>query len=804
MALKLNSENLHLGLSNIKHRKKGQNYNFLSDDTLFLKNDLKKTKNFQLFGGIPFEDIYNLLGLVIVSFFVRLYNIDYPESIVFEESHFGKSVSQYIKRSFFLDYDPPLVRLLFAFVGFLFGIDNDWDEEIYNELGIPYVALRFMSGIMGVLIIPIAYLTIKSAGFSRIAAFLVSSLLIFENGLITQGRLILHGSSFLTFTAFTFLMWVKFYTEEKRPFKLWWWVWMALTGVGLGLTISASLEGFFTMVFIGLLAIKYLWDLLSDLRTSFTQIAKNIFANTLCLIIIPVILYIIFFFIHIAILKYGGADELYISPEFRKTLNEYSMDDTPIDVAYDSVITLRHVVTGGYLHSHQIPYPRSQDDDTHHQVSLLMHVGDDEDNFWTIRTVKFAESPENTKESQELQESKELQESLDWIYDGALIHLEHFKTERSLHSNVTEAPISDGEFQKEVSARLFEGFLDTTDLWNVEIAESDKSDPESSERLRAINTKFRLYNHETRCYLFSHFIKLPAWGSDEIEVTCATNANYQNSLWYIETNSHPDLPEDAEMVNYKRIGFFRKFYETIVAMWEYRNERYSYASTSRSPLSWLFLNDGVSFWEDKYEERQIYLFGNPFVWYTSTLAVFGFVAAKLGIMILEKRRISNFSTAKAKHFESWAGILFTGWLLHYLPYLLGYGPPHLHYYFPSLYFAILLIGIGFDLLTERLTYKNRIIIAAIFLVASIYVFTLFSPITYGGPWTRSECNRVKLLNSWKYNCDLYDKNYIEEKEEIIEIDYENSPGSYYTKSPAFLTQVVEAETTYTTQGMELW
>ncbi|RIB26119.1 hypothetical protein C2G38_2138455 [Gigaspora rosea] len=204
----------------------------------------------------------------------------------------------------------------------------------YIELGIPYVALRFMSVIRGVLILPIAYLTIKSAGIIDIC--ILTPFFYYKgewNG--SPRQMILHGSSFLTITAFTFLMWVKFYTEKKRC------------------------------------------------------------CIRLC---------------H----------------------------------------TLRHVATGDYLHSHQIPYPRSKDDDIHHQVSLLMHVGDDEDKFWTIRTVKFAESPENTKETQELQEPQELQESLDWIYDGALIHLEHFKTERSLHSNVTGAPVSDGEFQKEV------------------------------------------------------------------------------------------------------------------------------------------------------------------------------------------------------------------------------------------------------------------------------------------------------------------------------------------------------------------
>ncbi|CAG8794950.1 1234_t:CDS:2, partial [Racocetra persica] len=88
---------------------------------------------------------------------------------------------QYIKRSFFLDYDPPLVRLIFAFIGFLCGFNNDFDfdeSRDYNELEFPYVALRFMSGIMGICIIPIAYLTIKSAGCMSTEAFLDSTFLL--------------------------------------------------------------------------------------------------------------------------------------------------------------------------------------------------------------------------------------------------------------------------------------------------------------------------------------------------------------------------------------------------------------------------------------------------------------------------------------------------------------------------------------------------------------------------------------------------------------------------------------------------
>jgi dolichyl-phosphate-mannose-protein mannosyltransferase len=67
----------------------------------------------------------------------------------------------------------------------------------------------------------------------------------------------------------------------------------------------------------------------------------------------------------------------------------------------------------------------------------------------------------------------------------------------------------------------------------------DKSDPESKVRLRTLHTKFRLQHVYTGCYLFSHSVKLPDWAYGQQEVTCAKSSTVPNSLWYIETNSHP-------------------------------------------------------------------------------------------------------------------------------------------------------------------------------------------------------------------------------------------------------------------------
>lgn len=50
-----------------------------------------------------------------------------------------------------------------------------------------------------------------------------------------------------------------------RPFGKQWWLWLMLTGVGLGLTVSCKWVGLFTIATIGLSTIRDLWRLWGDL-----------------------------------------------------------------------------------------------------------------------------------------------------------------------------------------------------------------------------------------------------------------------------------------------------------------------------------------------------------------------------------------------------------------------------------------------------------------------------------------------------------------------------------------------------------
>jgi len=131
-------------------------------------------------------------------------------------------------------------------------------------------------------------------------------------------------------------------------------------------------------------------------------------------------------------------------------------------------------------------------------------------------------------------------EPIRFVENQARIKLRHTATEKHLHSHDFRPPVSDVDFQNEVSAYGMKGFIgDANDDWIIEIEESASADSLSKKRIRTLKTKFRLRHALTGCYLFSHKVKLPDWAYEQQEVTCNKNAARPNSLWFFETSVHP-------------------------------------------------------------------------------------------------------------------------------------------------------------------------------------------------------------------------------------------------------------------------
>lgn len=72
-------------------------------------------------------------------------------------------------------------------------------------------------------------------------------------------------------TAFTALAFTSFTNQhEQGPSKAFqpsWWLWLALTGLGLGATVSVKWVGLFTIAWVGSLTVLQLWVLLGDVKT---------------------------------------------------------------------------------------------------------------------------------------------------------------------------------------------------------------------------------------------------------------------------------------------------------------------------------------------------------------------------------------------------------------------------------------------------------------------------------------------------------------------------------------------------------
>lgn len=481
-------------------------------------------------------------------------------------------------------------------------------------------------------------------------------------------------------------------------------------------------------------------------------------ARVFCLIVIPVTFYMAMFAIHFTCLVNPGEGDGFMSSEFQSTLNSKGMGDVPVDVLMGSRVTIRHVNTqGGYLHSHPLMYPTGS---KQQQITLYPHKDDNNMFLLENQTQPLDVNGEPINGTGAWDKLDELP----YIKDGDVVRIYHMSTHRRLHSHDVRPPVTEADWQNEVSAYGYEGFEgDANDYFRVEIIGKESKAGPARERLRTIETKFKLVHIMTGCVLFSHKVKLPDWASEQQEVTCARGGTLPNSLWYVEYNEHPLLGEASEKVNYDNPGFFGKFWELQQVMWKTNAGLVESHAWDSRPPSWPVLQRGINFWGK--DHRQVYLMGNPIIWWSSTLAVAVYALFK-GIAVLRWQRSCNdYANTTFKRFDFEVGTSVLGWAFHYFPFYLMQRQLFLHHYFPALVFAIIALCQLFDFLTARVPVsvirENPIInktATVSFLVISAAVFMLYAPLAYGNMWTKSECKRVKLFDSWDFDCNTFYNN----------------------------------------------
>ncbi|KAK9761044.1 Dolichyl-phosphate-mannose--protein mannosyltransferase 4 [Basidiobolus ranarum] len=114
---------------------------------------------------------------------------------------------------------------------------------------------------------------------------------------------------------------IRFHNLRYEAFSRQWWGWLVSTGVFLGLTTSVKLVGLFVIGLVGILVVADLWRL-SDIRRGLSMkcITQHFGARALCLILVPCVLYLSFFYMHFGLLYKTGPGDKHMSPVFQMTL----------------------------------------------------------------------------------------------------------------------------------------------------------------------------------------------------------------------------------------------------------------------------------------------------------------------------------------------------------------------------------------------------------------------------------------------------------------------------------------------------
>nr|KAJ3422002.1 hypothetical protein HK105_001564 [Polyrhizophydium stewartii] len=677
-----------------------------------------------------------VLLLVLVAAAVRLYNLAQPPEVVFDEVHFGGFGSKYINSQFFMDVHPPLGKLIIAGSGVLLGYNGSFSFKSiglnYVENNVPYVAMRSVPAMFGVMLSPIAYTTMRNFGFSSATAVLTGVLVMIENSFVCQFRLIMLDAFLVFFTALTAMLWTEFRRAYDRPFSPLWWRTLAFTGISLGLTLSVKWVGLFTIALIGVATLQDLWSLLTDGSVPMPVFTRHFLARALCLIVLPLSVYAFFFRIHFMILTEKGTGAGFMSPEFQSTLGQSDIADTYAEVAYGSKIIIRHEATrGGYLHSHPHNYPGGSK-----QQQITCYPFRDENSWFRVKPA--FEYVNNSAVDPVI-------EGFNRLTHGSVVRLEHTATQKHLHSHDVRPGFNDDKDYNEVSGYGVKGHVgDTNDYWVVELLDHD--DDTTSPDIAAVHSRLRFRHQNTGCYLFSRSNKLPEWGFKQQEVTCAKNGLKKLSVWRIEYNEHPEMPDGATLVNYKRPGFFAKLIELHKVMWQVNSGLKGSHPFDSRPDSWPLLRRGISFWHSKTDGSTIYLLGNPLIWFSAFASVLVFVGYELLEAIAAKRSFAFVNLGFLKEAVGAAWFFFLGWALHYLPFFIMHRQLFLHHYLPALYFSILLLGALFEVVTLKLRRYGQLIAAIAFGAAAIWTFLMFSPLSYGYEVSRSRCESLNLFD----------------------------------------------------------
>ncbi len=266
--------------------------------------------------------MFPLLVFIIASI-THLFSYGNPPSVVFDEVFYGNFIQHYWQGTYFFDQHPPFVKLLFTFVGWIFGANHyqaDW-TSIGNVVPAAIIDIRIVPMIAGILLSLVIYALCRRLEFSKTASITAAILVSLENSLIVQSRFLLPDVILLLagFSAILcYLEYIRRFPEKNRR-----WFLLA-SSVLAALALSTKWTG---LTFLFMIVCLEFYRLFKN-RTSFGNFAKKLSSFVAIYAGISLVIYLTLFAVHFALLPKSGPGDAFMTPSFLKTLSnsQYSAD----------------------------------------------------------------------------------------------------------------------------------------------------------------------------------------------------------------------------------------------------------------------------------------------------------------------------------------------------------------------------------------------------------------------------------------------------------------------------------------------
>jgi dolichyl-phosphate-mannose-protein mannosyltransferase len=227
--------------------------------------------------------------------------------VVWDEVHYERFAGAYFTGNYYLDVHPPLGKLLLAGAAKLLGVSG---TVLANAQPAPL--LRALPALAGALMIPLAYLLLRELGGGRRTATFGALLLLVDNAMLVESRLIL-PDMLLLFSGMCAALAYACARRRTGAARGWW---LAGAAAAAGIALSIKWTGLSALGLVGVVWAVESWR---DRRGEWRTLARE----AAMLAVIPVAIYVSAFAVHFALLPHGrsSADPI-MSDETRAMLND--------------------------------------------------------------------------------------------------------------------------------------------------------------------------------------------------------------------------------------------------------------------------------------------------------------------------------------------------------------------------------------------------------------------------------------------------------------------------------------------------